>query len=322
MNAVTVLLPVLRMNEFFFETVESILQSDYSEVKLLIVHDDQSVHSDDLRGFEDKAKAVGIQFMITHSPSPGLVSALNHGLALSDTEFICRIDADDLMTPSRIKLQVEYLNKNPNVAVIGGQLRFMNELGEQSDRYSSYPSNPELTRSKLAEGCHVAHPAVMFRKSVIVALGGYRAFFKYAEDYDLWLRVNEFREISNLSDVVTVYRQHDGQMSSKIGEVDLYTRAAKHAKRLRNEGKPNDLPEDDASIELWLKDDMNSDSKLYQLKSMIDVRAAYVDSLIFRIKFYRSRNRLIVSFLLLAYGLLIAPYRMLRETYKFIVGRL
>jgi hypothetical protein len=111
-------------------------------------------------------------------------------------------------------------------------------------------------------------------------------------------------------------------MSSKISEVDLYTRAAKHAKRLRKEGKPNDLPEDDANIELWLKSDRNRSSKLHQLNSMIHVRDAYVDRLIFRIKFYRSRNRLILTFLLLAYGVLIAPYRTLRETYKFVVGRL
>ena len=322
MNPVTILLPVLELDEFFFQTLESILAVDYTNLELLIVHDCQTEHEDDFRGLEGRVEGRGMKLTICHSLVPGLASTLNLGLNIASHEYVCRIDADDLITPSRIKKQVEYLNENPNVAVIGGQLRFMNQDGEISERYSDYPTTPEDTKLKLLTGCFIAHPAVMFRKSAVLAVGGYRTFFKTAEDYDLWLRVIEFRDISNLPDVVTIYRQHEGQMSSKLKQVDLYTRIAKKSYSLRQQHIVSDLPGGEVNLSNWLSEGNRLRSKTQILSSLNSKRNALGDSLIFRAKLTRSRGMLPASVLFIISACIVIPIRAQLEIGKFSLNAL
>ena len=74
---------------------------------------------------------------------------------------------------------------------VGGQLEFISEDGSPaSPRYSNYPTGVNVVREAFERGCYVAHPAVTFRKTSVLKLGGYREEFKFAEDYDLW-RIRE-----------------------------------------------------------------------------------------------------------------------------------
>ena len=53
----------------------------------------------------------------------------------------------------------------------------------------------------------------MLRAAPVRRLGGYRAAFRAAEDYDLWLRLAEIGRVANLPDYLVQYRLHGANLS-------------------------------------------------------------------------------------------------------------
>src|SRR6185437_13628365 len=86
------------------------------------------------------------------------------------------------------------------------------------------------------------HPAVVMRKDVALAAGGYRKALLDAEDYDLWLRMSERTKLANLDQVLLKYRVHPRQMSiQKIEHQTWCVLAARAAAAVRKRGKPDPL---------------------------------------------------------------------------------
>jgi glycosyltransferase involved in cell wall biosynthesis len=150
----------------------------------------------------------------------GLVSALNTGLRNISTIYTARIDADDYMSAGRLQKQVDFLNANPSVAVVGSQVTIINENGSFLNK-SGYPTKPSILREELLRSCAIAHPSVCYRTNSVINVGGYRKFYEFAEDYDLWLRILEKYDLANLPDFLTSYRIHSDQISQvrKIQQV-------------------------------------------------------------------------------------------------------
>ena len=149
----------------------------------------------------------------------GLVDALNTGIENVKTEYIARLDSDDLVFPERFKTQINYLKENNNVVLLGGQIEYIDSdgliLGE-----SSYPSGRIDLLKNFAKSCLLAHPSVMMRTKELKLSGGYLKFFRngssdIAEDFDLWLRLKELGEVHNLPIKIISYRQHSEQLSVK-----------------------------------------------------------------------------------------------------------
>lgn len=237
---VSVLIPINRIDEFFIEALDSILNGIYKNLEVLVIGD--SLDQDaEMRISEIVNQRNNVEWHM--SPGAGLVDALNFGIHKSSGELIIRMDGDDVSLPHRIKLQVDFLIKNPIFAVVGGQVEYICQHGS-SRGFSRYPKQVARYWLRKPFGSQVAHPAVAFRKSIITEVGGYRSFFKHAEDLDLWNRVLRFHKIANLPQVIIKYRQHSNQVSVKNNlaqlnktveafYVDVFESYAKH-KRLMN----------------------------------------------------------------------------------------
>jgi hypothetical protein len=219
----TVLLPFHRVDNFLFDALASVFTSTNHEVRMVLIgpgsldEDTRGLILNFCEGFNSEIALVG-------ATTRNIAEALNIGLKLVKTEFTIRFDSDDLMMRGRIEEQVDYLNKNSDVIVVGGQVILISKSGRHIlwPRVK-YPTPKEVLREKMKEGCFLAHPAVAMRTDVILSLGGYREWFDSAEDYDLWLRVLDIGEIANLNRKVIKYRQHNGQASRKIGDVNKFT---------------------------------------------------------------------------------------------------
>ena len=127
------------------------------------------------------------------SQSRGIVAALNRGLQLARTDLIARMDADDIMLAQRLKLQYRYLCDHPDTALVASQA----ELFPTQDIKAGYQEYMRWQNACLSHEdiCHemyvespLAHPSVMYRKSVVCDLGWYKEG-AFPEDYELWLRM-------------------------------------------------------------------------------------------------------------------------------------
>jgi glycosyltransferase involved in cell wall biosynthesis len=152
----------------------------------------------------------GLNFRVIESTNPGIVPALNLGLANITSEFVARMDEDDLMMPRRLELQYQHLLRNKETSVVGGQLLLI-DVDDEVIGVSGYRRRISKASFPVFESSPIAHPAAMFRRKAVEQIGGYRDFLP--EDWDLWVRLSEYGPIENLTETVLHYRVHPNQLS-------------------------------------------------------------------------------------------------------------
>jgi hypothetical protein len=126
------------------------------------------------------------------------------------TEFVARMDGDDVCLPDRFELQLQEMQRNPRLAALGAQRMEIDAQGSSLPAGASMPVAFVDVLSRLLVVNALLHPTVMFRRSAILSAGNYGLCEKPCEDYDLWLRVAQKFEFRNSERVLLKYRVHEG----------------------------------------------------------------------------------------------------------------
>ena len=109
--------------------------------------------------------------------------ALAKGVQLCRNELVARMDTDDIALPDRIEKQAAYMEKHPEVHVLGGGIREFNDAGT-TDRVKLMPQTQQEILSYVKNRNPLNHMTVMFRRSAVLEVGNYQ-HFPYLEDYSL-----------------------------------------------------------------------------------------------------------------------------------------
>lgn len=137
----------------------------------------------------------------------GLSGSLNLGFKLAKGQYIARFDSDDICDSNRLLRQVEFLNSNLDIGVIGSWMKVINGDGQETS-VRKYPEHHRDIVRKFIYTNALAHPTVMFRREVIGADEPYNASFKFSEDLELWLRLLSKGIIfANIPEFLVSYRQ-------------------------------------------------------------------------------------------------------------------
>ena len=170
----------------------------------------------------------GQNFTISILEDGNLATAMNLGIKECDTEFIAVLDGDDEMAENRLSLQTEFLINNSDVAGVGSDFWQIDELG---NKIKYVTMSNEKFKDKDFASSPIAHSSSMLRKSFLLSVGGYRSFFQYAEDFDLWLRLSERYDLANINLPLASYRIHASQTTShsfkRLAWVQVAARVAK-----------------------------------------------------------------------------------------------
>jgi GT2 family glycosyltransferase len=235
---ISVLMPVYDSARFLPAAVDSILRQTLVEIELFALDGGSSDGSIEMLR---RMAADDPRLKVIAPGRLGLVESLNLGVSLAQAPLIARMDADDVARPDRFAKQLALLADQPDVVAVSGGIDFIDEDG----RYLKtllFPTLPESIASELFFHSVVVHPAVMMRTASVRAVGGYRRVARHAEDYDLWLRLNETGRIANLPDVVLSFRTHPANTSkARFIEKELAVVAARAAARQRRAGKADPL---------------------------------------------------------------------------------
>jgi GT2 family glycosyltransferase len=207
---VTILLPTMNSERFLRETLQSIAGQSYRDFEVVVVDS----------GSRDGTLAIlgeswNFPVRVLDARGKNLPESLNLGIEQASGRYIARIDGDDLAEPERLALQVAFLENNPQVALVGGQISIIDEHGASLGT-RIYPTDAARVRRELAVKNVIAHPAVTFRREAAIAAGLYdpRPPLGQCEDYDLWLRLLSQGELVNLAVPVLRYRLHGGALKA------------------------------------------------------------------------------------------------------------
>ncbi len=207
---VSIIVPTYNSEGYLEEALRSLVAQDFADLEVIIIDEADSTDST-----EDIVSRLGDERIryVRNETKLGLARSLNAGIALARGEFIARMDADDVAAPERIGRQVELLDRCLNVAVVGSAIQLIDGDGRQMG-VRHYPVSPARTRWYAHFNAPVAHPSVMFRKSIVEQLGMYSDSFLHCEDYELWLHVLDKTDMANLSQPLLRYRIHGGSVST------------------------------------------------------------------------------------------------------------
>ena len=117
----------------------------------------------------------------------GLTRSLNKAIAMVDTPYIARHDSDDFSSKSRFKNQVQFLDENTNVSVLGTFAKLYSPDLVEYDSHEQPVTNAQI-RNYIKRQNPMIHGSVMMRTNELKQLGGYNESFFVCQDYELWSR--------------------------------------------------------------------------------------------------------------------------------------
>ncbi len=208
MPRVSVLTPIYNTNpQHLREMIDSILNQTFTDFEFLILNDspDNTEIEKIVKSYSDKR----IKYS-KNDKNMGITPSRNKLLKMARGEYIAVFDHDDISVPNRLAMQVEFLDKNPDVGIVSG---LMEMFGAKSGIYA-YPESDTDIRIYMTNNCAMAHSASMIRKSVLADNNiEYEAYYTPDEDYRLFARLMECTKMYNLQTVLVKYRMFENQTS-------------------------------------------------------------------------------------------------------------
>lgn len=200
---------VLDGERYLAAAIESILCQSLTEFEFVIVDDGSTDGTADILARQGDARVR----VITLPENRGLTAALNHGLQHCRGGYVARQDSDDVSCGERLRRQAAFLEAHPEVAAVGTWGLQIDEDGHRIGVLKKQV-RPDDLRAGLERENEFLHGSLMFRKAALEAVGGYRSYFRYAQDYDLTLRLSEKFDLANLPE--PLYQKRHAQQAVSI----------------------------------------------------------------------------------------------------------
>jgi glycogen synthase len=173
---VSVVIPLYNQGRYLLGAVESVRASGYPNLEIVVV-DDGSTEAETVSIFNDLASVTKVR-----QANAGLSAARNAGIAAAAGHYIVPLDSDDLLPTSFLRPAVDAMRRNPELGYVAGYLRYFGLLD-----HIHVPAG-YIPHVSLAVNTHVRATA-LFKRSALVAVGGYDVLLPAFEDWDLHVRL-------------------------------------------------------------------------------------------------------------------------------------
>ncbi len=205
---ITVLMPVCNAEKYLSQAIESILGQTFTDFEFLIIDDGST---DDSLKIIQSYDDVRIKLM-RHTKNKGFIASLNEGLSQAKSDWVARMDGDDISHHDRFTKQMQFLKTHPQISIVGSDVQVIN----QNDRiigYENMLTNDAAIKLALPVMCPFAHGAVIYKRDVVTKAGGYRKTTYEVEDYELWTRILKVGQGANIPEALYQWRTTPGSIS-------------------------------------------------------------------------------------------------------------
>lgn len=226
--SISVIMSVYNAAEYLNLAIESILNQTFTDFEFIIIDDGSTDESKKIiESYKDK------RIRLISRPNKGLTKSLNEGLRIAKGMYIARQDADDISKVDRFEKQVNFLNHNPDIGMVGSNYTVIDETGSELTTTNVFTHQDDL-KLCLVNCNQFGHGSIMMRSDLNELKKGYDQSVGYVEDYDLWIRISRETGVANIEEPLYLWRKssesithsnHDLQVKQTLA---LRNKAFKH----------------------------------------------------------------------------------------------
>lgn len=223
---ISVIMPVYNAEKYVKESIDSILAQSFTDFELIIIDDCGQDHSMQyVKGYDDPRIII-----LENDANRGIAYSRNAGIKAASGELIALMDDDDIAPKNRFELEVEYLDKYPDVDVVGGGELWIDESGNIISYYDQVICNPKRIKAELLFQDVIENGSAMFRREFIIKNNiRYKDGYLGMEDYKFWTDCAAVGKIANISDILLYWRKTNNSETSRVFADESEKRTVKFA---------------------------------------------------------------------------------------------
>lgn len=198
----SIILPVYNCENYLKECIDSILNQSFTNFELMIINDASTDNTlEIIKNYDDPRIKI-----INNETNLGVCKSFNAAVPLTKSDLIFRIDGDDICKKNKLKIQVDFMNRNPNIVVLGSNADIISMDGRFLSTTNLPATNNDIKKN-IAKKATFINPTTVFRKNAFVLAGGYYEPIKQSfEDFILWNRLKTYGDFYILPDSLLFYR--------------------------------------------------------------------------------------------------------------------
>jgi len=193
-------------SRYLDQALQSIANQTHKNFELILVEDGPI--GKDLSDVISKFRSLITLRSVRLINNQGLAKALNKGIEHCKSDFIARMDADDIMLSSRLEKQLRFFETHPETDILGTWAINIDQDGNEVMDRKTLTNHNDI--KKYVWTCPMIHPSVMFKKESLLAVGGYNESLQRHQDYELWFRCAKANmKFANIPEPLIKYRFAD-----------------------------------------------------------------------------------------------------------------
>lgn len=237
MTKVSVVIPTFNKKNTILDAIKSVINQHIRDYEIIVVDDGSTDNTKEL--LNNIINNHPIRYFYQENHGPG--AARNSGIKVANGEYICFLDADDLLLKDSLEKRINFLVKNPDIAAVFSDFSLFYNDNLKSESNLKNSNFLDLLTGSIESKCNdeiilnqrflvdyfrrkmpIVTNAIMIRKSVIEKVGFFREDIKYAEDRDLWWRIIKYyKRIGYIDEPLSFYRRDNSTLCKDI--IPLYT---------------------------------------------------------------------------------------------------
>ena len=212
MKDVSVIIPVYNASRFIRQTIESVLSQTYKNLELIIVDDGSTDDSPEIiKSFKDS------RIVFIRQKNKGVSAARNTAVAASSGKFIALLDHDDIWFPEKLEKQIPLFEKNPETGLVYSDIGYIDADGKQvSWMLKQFEPHRGYVLKELFLNDFIPCLTAVFRRDVLKKTGLFNEKYRFAEEYDLFLRIARYYQVDFVDEVLACYRVHETNLSRNV----------------------------------------------------------------------------------------------------------
>jgi glycosyltransferase involved in cell wall biosynthesis len=205
----SVIMPVYNGEKYVSEAIKSIVNQTFVDFEFIIIDDGSTDGTASIiKNIQDPRIIV-----LTNNCRKGNYYSRNRGLNISNGNYVCVMDADDLSVPERLEKQYRFMEEHLDHVAVGSDIKIFSDslIPFSIERLR----NPSEIKVELLKDNTCTHPSMIIRKDVLQHNKiCYNEEYQYSGDYNLLVDLSRFGHITNLPECLLYYRRHPEQIST------------------------------------------------------------------------------------------------------------